>query len=60
MENKLKLKKCPKCSSFSNIKVVLGENKKTLWECSCGWEGNNPVEETLTEEEYLNIVEKLN
>lgn len=55
------LKLCPKCNS-DEVKVVLGgeEGKGAKeWECKkCGWIGKNIVEKELTEEEFMEYLDK--
>ena len=56
-----KIRVCPKCSS-SDVGVVLGyeEGKgKGEWECKkCKWMGKEIKEEELSEEEFLEGMEK--
>jgi transcription elongation factor Elf1 len=56
-----KIKKCPKCKS-RDVSVLLGieEGKgKGEWECKkCKWQGKNPIEEEVEEDEFLKYLEE--
>lgn len=56
-----KIKVCPECDS-SEVRVILGmeEGKGTgEWECrKCGWTGLDVVDKTLSEEEFMEHIEK--
>ncbi len=58
-----KIKVCPKCGS-DNVAVVLnGEEGKNTgeWECKkCGWVGRDVKEKVLSEDEFLELMEKKN
>lgn len=59
---KFKVKRCPKCES-SEIKVVIGgeEGKGSKgWECkSCSWKGKKPKVEEMSEDEFLEYLDKM-
>ncbi len=51
-----KIKKCPACAS-TNVGVVLGE--VGMWRCNdCGFKGTEIIEEEVSEEEFLNYLDK--
>ncbi len=53
-----KIRRCPDCNS-DEVRVVVGEESKGLWECSkCNWRGKNIKEEELNEEEFLRYLDK--
>ncbi|MBW6442779.1 hypothetical protein K0A97_03315 [Patescibacteria group bacterium] len=56
-----KIKICPKCKD-TDVKVILGneEGKGSQgWEClKCKWKGKSPEEKELSEEEFLEYLEK--
>lgn len=58
-----KIKECPKCNS-DNVGVVLsGSDEETgggkEWECrKCKWKGKNPEEKELTEDEFMEYLDK--
>ena len=59
-----KIKKCPKCGS-DKVNVVLSnsdseEGGGKEWECrKCKWEGKNIKEEEVSENEFLDYMDKL-
>lgn len=57
-----KIKKCPECRS-SEVKVVIGgaEGKGSKgWECnSCSWKGKEVAVEEVTEDEFIEYLDKL-
>jgi len=60
-EKVFKLRLCPKCGS-DNVNVVLtGEEGKGTkgWECKkCKWTGKNIEEKELTEDEFMEYLDK--
>jgi ribosomal protein L37AE/L43A len=51
-----KVRFCPKCNS-DKVSVVIGEIG--LWECkSCKWKGANPKEQELSEDEFMEYLDK--
>jgi transcription elongation factor Elf1 len=57
-----KVKKCPECGSTDVSIVLVGEEGKRPdnWECkSCKWKGRNIEGEELTEDEFLEHLEKM-
>lgn len=62
-EKKYKIKICPKCGN-TKISVILGgeEGKGSKgWECrKCKWQGQNPGEKGLDEDEFLAHLENIN
>ncbi|MFA5953227.1 MAG: hypothetical protein WC812_01410 [Candidatus Pacearchaeota archaeon] len=58
-----KIKICPKCKS-DNVGVVLIESSEETgggkeWECrKCKWKGKSPVDKELTEDEFLEHLDK--
>ena len=60
-EKTFKLRLCPKCKS-DNVNVVLtGEEGKGTkdWECKkCKWTGKNIDEKELTEDEFMEYLDK--
>lgn len=58
MTKKYKLKKCRECGSYE-IRVVTND-KNVGWSCtSCNWEGRNPIEEEVSEKQYLKYAESI-
>lgn len=56
-EKTFKLKKCPECSS-DNVGVVVGKEKKGMWEChKCKWKGGDIKEEELSDEEFMKYLD---
>ena len=56
-EKTFKLKKCPECGS-DNVGVVVGKEKKGMWEChKCNWIGGNIVEDELRDEEFMKYLD---
>ncbi|MEK6925971.1 MAG: hypothetical protein AABW50_01690 [Nanoarchaeota archaeon] len=56
-----KVRSCPKCGSSDVFVVLIGEEGKRAdnWECKkCKWNGKNVKEEELSEEEFLERMEK--
>lgn len=57
-----KIKVCPKCGS-SEVRIILGQEEgkgKSEWECkSCKWKGRDPKEKELSDEEFLEHMEKM-
>ena len=59
-----KIKKCPKCGS-NKVGVVLSnsdseEGGGKEWECrKCKWEGKNVKDEVVSEDEFLDYIDKL-
>lgn len=55
------IKICPECRS-DNVKVVLGKEEGKgagEWECGkCKWKGKNVDEKEVSEDEFLEIMEK--
>lgn len=61
-EKKFKVKKCPECGSTEVAIVLVGEEGKSAdnWECkACKWKGRNIEEKELTEDEFLEHLEKM-
>jgi len=57
-----RVKKCPKCGSTSVSVVLTGEEGKGAreWECkACKWRGRGIEEKELTEQEFLEHMEKM-
>ncbi|HKZ33908.1 MAG TPA: hypothetical protein VJ142_01565 [Candidatus Nanoarchaeia archaeon] len=57
-----RVKKCPKCGSTEVSIVLVGEEgkKPDSWECrACRWKGRNVEEKELTEDEFLEHLEKM-
>ncbi len=57
-----KVKVCPKCGSSAVSVVLTGEEGKKAdeWECkACRWHGRNVEEKTLTADEFLEHMEKI-
>ncbi|MBS3095011.1 hypothetical protein J4474_05070 [Candidatus Pacearchaeota archaeon] len=55
-----KLRLCPKCGSDEVI-IVVGKERGKEWECKkCGWRGMNVKEKDLTEEEFMEYLDKKN
>ena len=56
-----KLRECPKCHS-DNVHVVLGGDEgrgSHGWECrKCKWVGENIVEKELTEDQFMEYLDK--
>lgn len=62
---KFKIKKCPKCGSDDVGVVLSGSDSEETgntgkdWECrECKWQGRNPSEEELTEDEFMEYLDK--
>ncbi|OYT36720.1 hypothetical protein B6U91_00590 [Candidatus Pacearchaeota archaeon ex4484_71] len=56
-----KLRICPKCGSDEVQVVIGGEEGKGAkgWECKkCGWKGKNVDEKELSEEEFMEYLDK--
>lgn len=56
-----KVKKCPKCSSRDVAVILGGEEGKGVkgWECKkCKWQGKEPEDEEINEDEFLKILEE--
>ena len=54
---------CPKCKSDEVGVVLSGSDKETgggkEWECRiCKWKGRNPKEQELTEDEFMEYLDK--
>jgi len=62
-EKVFNIKECPKCKS-DNVGIILsGSDKETgggkEWECGkCKWKGRNPLEKELTEDEFMEYLDK--
>lgn len=57
-----KVKKCPNCGSTAVSVVLVGEEGKRAdnWECkSCKWRGRGIEEKELTEDEFLEHLERM-
>lgn len=57
-----KVKKCPECGSTEVSIVLIGKEGKKAekWECkACKWKGRNIEEKELTEQEFLEHLEKM-
>lgn len=55
---KYNIKVCPECGS-DEIKVVVGEETVGEWQCnSCKWRGKEPEKKELTEDEFLEYLDK--
>ena len=57
-----KVKKCPECGSTAVSIVLVGEEGKRAdnWECrACKWRGREIEEKELSEEEFLEHLEKM-
>ena len=57
-----RVKKCPECGSTEVSIVLVGEEGKEAdnWECrACMWKGRNVGEKELTEQEFLEHLEKM-
>lgn len=57
-----KVKKCPKCGSTEVSIVLIGEEGKKAenWECwACKWKGRNIEKKELSENEFLEHLEKM-
>ena len=57
-----RVKKCPQCGSTEVSIVLVGEEGKRAdnWECkSCKWRGRGIEEKELTEDEFLEHLEKM-
>ena len=57
-----KVKQCPKCKSTDVNVVLTGEEGKKAdnWECKkCKWSGRNIDEKEVSEDEFLEIMEKM-
>ena len=53
-----KIRRCPQCNS-DEVRVVVGEDSKGLWECNkCKWRGEDIKEEELNEEEFFKYLDK--
>lgn len=56
-----KVKQCPKCKSTDVGVVLIGEEGKKAsdWECrKCKWKGTNINEKEVSEDEFLELMEK--
>lgn len=56
-----KIRECPKCRSDDVNVLLTGEEGKSKgeWECKkCGWVGKNISEKALTEDEFIEYMEK--
>jgi hypothetical protein len=56
-----KLRLCPKCGSDSVMVVLTGEEGKGAkeWECKkCKWTGKNIEEKEVTEDEFMEYLDK--
>ena len=61
-EKTYKVKVCPKCGSTSVSIVLVGEEGKRAdnWECkACKWKGRDIGEKELSEDEFLEHMEKM-
>lgn len=64
MKKKYKLKKCPNCGSY-DVKIETKETNETNerqiigWSCQCTWIGKKPMEEEVSEDQYLKYAEEL-
>lgn len=67
MKKNYKLKKCPKCGSY-DVKIETKETNETNetnerqiigWSCQCTWIGKKPLEEEVSEDQYLKYAEDL-
>lgn len=58
-----RIKKCPKCKS-DEVRVLIGEEEaKNMkkWGCQkCGWKGATPLDEELSEEEFMRYMDDKN
>jgi|GEM_PF-949856 len=55
-----KLRLCPKCGS-DEVVIVVGKERGKEWECKkCGWKGMTVKEKDLTEEEFMEYLDKKN
>lgn len=57
-----RVKKCPKCGSTEVFIVLIGEEGKKAenWECrACNWKGRSIEEKELSENEFLEHLEKM-
>lgn len=56
-----KIRECPKCKS-DDVRVVLGGDEgrgSRGWECrKCHWSGENIVEKELTEDQFMEYLDK--
>ena len=60
-EKKFKIKVCPECSSDDVGVVLTGEEGRRAreWECrKCRWTGKDIVEKELSEEEFMEYLDK--
>lgn len=55
-----KLRLCPKCGS-DDVSVAIGKERSREWECKkCKWSGTNVKEKNVTEEEFMEYLDKKN
>jgi len=56
-EGEFRVKICPNCKG-SDVNVVIGE--VGMWKCKkCEWKGSDIDEKSVSEDEYLELIEKM-